>query len=184
MVLDEDDLLEDVDTAFDSSKSKSVIKLAMRMAEIVRSETILQNGKWINYEALVPGAKVYFYKPPSEQEVEKRGRKAKHLFQYTGPATILILRSVGTRSFVIQYTNEKGVIRTYQRDASMISLIPPKYIKNDPSDANHEAKPPHLHQTLALSPIEKGEYVFIKDTKGSKTWYCTHVLENCLKSIG
>ncbi len=129
MDLDADDLLEDVDKSFHSSELKSVVELAMRMAEIVRSTSewhrrmsskkLSQNGKCINYEALIPGAKVYFYKPPSMQEVEKRDRKAKHLDHYTGPATILT--SVGIRSFIIQYTDEKGVTRTYQRDASMIS---------------------------------------------------------------
>ncbi len=84
----------------------------------------------------MPGIKVYFYKPSSAQEVEKRGRKAKHLDHYMGPATIL--RSVRIRSFIIQYTDEKGVTRTYQRDAFMISLIPPKDVKVDPSDADSE----------------------------------------------
>jgi hypothetical protein len=185
MDLDADDLLEDVDKSFDSSELKSVMELAMRMAEMVRSTSewhrrmsskkLSQNGKSINYKALVPGAKVYFYKPPSAQEVEKRGRKAKHLDHYMGPATIL--RPIGTRSFVIQYTDEKGVTRTYQRDASMISLIPPKDIKIDPSEIGNDGQPPHLHQSLALSPIEEGEYVIIKDTKDSKTWYCARVLE-------
>jgi hypothetical protein len=81
MNLDADDLLEDVDKSFDSSELKSVMELAMRMAEIVRSTSewhrrmtfnkLSQNGKCINYEALVPRAKVYFYfyKPPSAQEV-------------------------------------------------------------------------------------------------------------------
>ncbi len=61
----------------------------------------------------------------------------------------------------------------------MISLIPPREIKIDPSEADLEAIPPHLHQSLALSPIEEGEHIIIKDTKESKTWYCahTHVLE-------
>ncbi len=27
------------------------------------------------------------------------------------------------------------------------------------------------------SPIEEGEYIIIKDTKNSKTWYCAQVLE-------
>ncbi len=120
----------------------------MRMAEIVRSTSewhrrmssnrLSQNGKRINYETLKPGAKVYFYKPPSSaQEVAKRGRKAKHLDHYTGPAT-KILRSIGTRSFVVQYlyTDDSGTTQTYQRDASMISLISPKEIKDDPSEIN------------------------------------------------
>jgi hypothetical protein len=183
--LDADDLLEDVDETFDTSELKSVMELAMRMAEIVRSTSewhrrmssnrLSQNGKRINYEALKPGAKVYFYKPPSAQEVAKRGRKAKHLDHYIGPATIL--RSIGTRSFVIQYTDDTGTTRTYQRDASMISLIPPKDIKNDPSETDLGHKPPHLHRSLELSPIEEGEHVLIKDSKESKTWYCAQVLE-------
>ncbi len=59
----------------------------------------------------------------------------------------------------------------------MISLIPPMEIKTDPSEVNLEAIPPHLHQSLTLSPIEEGEHVIIKDTKESKTWYCAHFLE-------
>jgi hypothetical protein len=35
----------------------------------------------------------------------------------------------------------------------------------------------HTCQLLTLSPIEEGEYVIIKDTKDSKTWYCVQVLE-------
>ncbi len=34
-----------------------------------------------------------------------------------------------------------------------------------------------MHRSLTLSPIEEGEYVIIKDTKESKTWYCAQVLE-------
>jgi hypothetical protein len=121
MDLDADDFLEDVDKYFDSNELTSV-----SMSEIVRSTSewhrrmsskkLSQNGKSINHEALVLGAVAYFYKPPSAQEVEKRVHKATHLDHYMGPATIL--RSVGTRSFIIQYTNEKGVTRTYQRDAA------------------------------------------------------------------
>ncbi len=58
----------------------------------------------------------------------------------------------------------------------MISLIPPLEMKIDPSEANLETIPLHLHQSLTLSPIEGGEHIIIKDTKESKTWYCAHVL--------
>ena len=103
MDLDADDLLEDVNIEYDTSELKAVIEMAMRMSYIVRSTSewhrrmiskkLSQSGKSIDYEALIPGAKVYFYKPPTAQEVERRGRKAKHLDHYTGPATIL--RSIG-----------------------------------------------------------------------------------------
>ena len=59
----------------------------------------------------------------------------------------------------------------------MISLIPPTEIKGDPSDPNLIEKAPHAHQSIALSPVEEGEYVILKDTKDSKTWYCAQVLE-------
>ncbi len=185
MDLDADDSLEDVDITFDTSELKAVIELAMRMSEILRSTSewhrrmtskkLSQSGKTIDYDALIPGAKVYFYKPPTAQEVERRGRKAKHLDHYAGPATIL--RSIGTRSFVVQYTDRQGITRTYQRDAFMISLVPPSEVKSDPSDTNLEEKTPHVHQSIALSPIEEGEHVIIRDFKDANTWYCAQVLE-------
>ncbi len=85
-----------MDKKIDTNELKSVMELAMRMAEIVRSSSewhrrmtsnkLSQTGKSINYEALIPGAKVYFYKSPSAQEVVERGRKAKHLDHYTDSA--------------------------------------------------------------------------------------------------
>ncbi len=59
----------------------------------------------------------------------------------------------------------------------MISLVPPKNIKVDPSVPVTNGKPPHLHRSLKLSPIEEDEYVIIKDTKDAKSWYCAQVLE-------
>jgi hypothetical protein len=46
------------------------------------------------------GTEVYFYKPPSAVEAERKGWKAKHMDHYAGPATII--RKVGTRSFLIE----------------------------------------------------------------------------------
>jgi hypothetical protein len=59
----------------------------------------------------------------------------------------------------------------------MISPVPPKEIKSDPSVSITNDKPPHLHRSLKLSLIEEGEYVIIKDTKEAKSWYCAQVLE-------
>ncbi len=114
------------------------------MADLVRatsewhrqmtSNRLAQNGQKIKYEALIPGAKVYCYKPPSQADTQARGRKAKHLDHYVGPATIV--RQVGSRFFIIHFTDKKGVNRVYQRDAAMLSLIPPNKIKVDPSEMN------------------------------------------------
>ena len=51
----------------------------------------------------------------------------------------------------------------------MISLVRPKEIKDDPSEINLGHRPPHVHRSLELSPIEEEEYVLIKGSKESKT---------------
>jgi hypothetical protein len=139
------------------------------------SEKLAQNGHKINYSALIPGAKVYFYKPPSQADTQIRGRKAKHLNHYIGPATIV--RQVGSRSFIIRYIDKKGVERSYQRDAAMLSLVPPKRIPKDLSDSDVTTKAPHIHQSLTESPMEEGEMILLKDGSDATTWYCARILE-------
>jgi hypothetical protein len=129
----------------------------------------------INYDALIPGAKVYFYTPPSQADNQTRGRKAKHLDHYIGPA--IIIRQVGSRSFIIRYTDKKGVERTYQRDAAMLSLVTPNRVTKDLSDAGVTTKAPHKHQSLMESPIEEGEVILLKDGSDAATWYCAQIIE-------
>jgi hypothetical protein len=185
MELDSEDLLEDVDTAFDKSDIRLLMELAMRMADSVRStsewhrrmtsERLSQNGHKINYGVLIPGAKVYFYKLSSQADTIARGRKAKHLDHYIGPA--IIVRQVGSRSFIIKYTDKKGVIRTYQRDAAMMSLVPPSKIIKDLSDPGMVTKSPHDHCSLEASSVAEGEFVILKDGVDAATWYCAKILE-------
>ena len=85
MELDTEDFLEDVDVDFDKSDMKLLMELAMHMSDSVRatsewhrrmtSEKLAQNGLKINYDALIPGAKVYFYKPPSQADTQARDAK-------------------------------------------------------------------------------------------------------------
>ncbi len=42
------------------------------------------------------GTKVFFYRPPSKQEADSRGRRAKHIDHFVGPAKIT--KHIGTRS--------------------------------------------------------------------------------------
>jgi hypothetical protein len=185
MELDTEDLLEDVDVDFDKSDIKLLMELAMRMTDFVRatsewhrrmtSEKLAQNGHKINYDALIPGAKVYFYKPPSQADTQARGRKAKHLNHYIGPA--IIIRQVESRSFIIRYTDKKGVERMYQRYAAMLSLVPPNRITEDLPDIGVTTKVPHKHQSLMDSPIEEGEVILLKDGSDAATWYCAQVVE-------
>ena len=74
-----------------------------------------------NLDHFVDGAKVYFYRPPSVLDVEKKTRKAKHIDHYVGPATII--KKIGSRSFQISYLNPAtGLTQLLQRDAGMIIL--------------------------------------------------------------
>jgi hypothetical protein len=118
---------------------------------------------------------VYFYKPPSQAETQARGRKAKHLDHYIGPATIV--RQVGSRSFIILYTDKKGVSRTYQRDAAMLSLVPPSKIINDPAEFSAAIKSPHNHYSIVKDPTEEGEIVILRDGSDATTLFCAQVLE-------
>jgi hypothetical protein len=45
-----------------------------------------QSGAKVDEKGFNPGDRVYFYKPPTQQEIARRGRKAKHLAHYHGPA--------------------------------------------------------------------------------------------------
>jgi hypothetical protein len=121
-------------------KIKDLVELAMRMSEVVKStfewhrrmtaQNLGQNGRKIHLDAYAPGTKVYFYKPPSANEAERKGRKAKHMDHYAGPA--IIIKQIGTRSFLIECENADGKIRTFQRDVSMLSLVPPKQVDFEP----------------------------------------------------
>ncbi len=61
--------------------------------------------------------RVYFYKPPSQQEVSAKRRKAKHLAHYHGPATVTAVPR--TRQLELQYEG-----KTFNRDISLV--IPAK----------------------------------------------------------
>jgi hypothetical protein len=141
----------------------------MRIAEVTKSTSELhrrmtaqnlgQNVRKIHLDAYTPGTKVYFYKPPSATEAEKKGRKTKHMDHYAGPA--IIIKQIGTRSFLIEYKNANGKIRTFQRDAGMLSLVPPKQVDFGPESIEDDSNIPHMHRTLPASPIKEGEIALL-----------------------
>ncbi len=150
---------------------KNLIELSMRRTEVVKatsewhrrmtSNKLTQNGRKINLEDYKIGTNVYFYKPPSASEAEKRGRKAKHMDHYSGPARII--QQLGTRSFLLEYRNTKGSIQTFQRDAGMLSLIPPSLRRFDPELHDIQIRIPHKHRSLYATPLWEGEVVILKD---------------------
>jgi hypothetical protein len=83
------DAIEDGQSTELKGKIKDLVELSIRMTEVTKStsewhrrmtsENLSQNGRKINLEDYKEGTKVYFYKPPSALEAEKKGRKAKHI---------------------------------------------------------------------------------------------------------
>ena len=81
--------LQEPDHKWESTILNKVCKLAERLAEDVQRHSqwhkrmnvhnLNQSGKVISDKPLEKGNKVYFYRPPSQQEVIKRGRKANRI---------------------------------------------------------------------------------------------------------
>jgi hypothetical protein len=139
------------------------------------AQNLGQNGHKIHLDAYAPGTKVYFHKPPSATEAEKKGRKAKYMNHYAGPA--IIIKKIGTRSFLIEYKNADGKIRTFQRNVGMLSLVPPKQVDFEPESIEADSKTPHMHRSLTASPIKEGDMVLLKDGNEAVDWYCAQVIK-------
>ena len=77
------------------------------------------NQSGAKIQELKQGDRVYFYRPPSQQEVIRRGRKAKHLAHYHGPAIIQGKVDGRDRQYHLTYDG-----KPFKRDISM--LVPEK----------------------------------------------------------
>ena len=110
----------------------------------MNAHNLNQSGKVISDKPLQKGNRVYFYRPPSQQEVIKRGRKAKHLMHYQGPATIVGSIEGRKRQYQIEYNGKR-----YKRDISM--LIPEQTMLMidvttlDATDSRDTGAKPKLH---------------------------------------
>jgi hypothetical protein len=74
--------------------------------------------------------RVYFYRPPTQQEVIKRTKKTKHLAHYHGPAIILSNVDGRERQYNVEYLG-----KVFKRDIGM--LIPEKRMQN-PGTRNYD----------------------------------------------
>jgi hypothetical protein len=128
------DALEDVDEYFDKRIVKDQFELAMRITEeVARSvlewhrrmtpENFSQTGQLVNLSNMPIGSEAYIYKPPSQQDVIRKGRRVKHIEHYIGPGRIV--RHIGTRSVVVVIKNDNNISKEYQRDAGMVLLKKP-----------------------------------------------------------
>jgi hypothetical protein len=132
------------------------------------SEKLNMTGRKLAVDLLQSKAKVYFYKPPSQQEAARLGRKAKHCQHYHGPAEIV--RKIGTQSYVLSYQG-----RTYQRDQGMIIPAKHRVSKGKLGIGRAPIIPPHMH--AAGSKPEEGEHVLILGGPNDKDWYCAEIAE-------
>jgi hypothetical protein len=83
------------------------------------SEKLNQANRPFDDSQLQAGMRVYFYKSPSQQDVSSKGRKAKHLAHYHGPATVTAMPR--RRQLELQYEG-----KTFNRDISLV--IPAMFV--------------------------------------------------------
>jgi hypothetical protein len=139
-----------------------------------------QKGQRYNLDHFTDGAKVYFYRPPSVLDVEKKTRKAKHIDHYVGPA-MMIVKKIGSRSFQISFFNPStGTTQLLQRDAGMIIL---KKEWQAPSfDRMQVSLAPTKH--IPVMELRVGEKVILMDYPDAKDWYvCCGILPSPARSL-
>jgi hypothetical protein len=81
------------------------------------SHNLNQSGSRVEDKGFSPGDRVFSYKPPTQQEAARRGRKAKHLAHYHGPAIVQSQVQGRDRQYNITYNGKQ-----FKKDISM--LIP------------------------------------------------------------
>ena len=168
---------EDCVTHWDTTVHNNVVELATRLSkDAVRqsewhrkmtAEKRNQSGKPIDNALLKDGMEVYFYKPPSQAEVEKKGRKAKHLEHYHGPA--VIVKKIRTRSYEISYNG-----KTFKRDAGM--LVPVSHLPEDKAEVD-PVEPPVPVSSLQDGdlPFREGEFIICKGDTEAEGWYVAEI---------
>ena len=176
-----DDCVQDISKRFNKSLEKSILELATRMASAAHQEAewqrrltskrLNQTGKITKDEHLAIGAKVWFYKPPDQNQVISTGRKVKHLAHYHGPA--VITETVGNSSYRFSYGG-----KTFQRERGM--LVPYKHMPANryalAEDDTTERKP-RLRLHHASFPFREGEFILTKDDMNAPDWYLAEVCE-------
>jgi hypothetical protein len=93
------------------------------------AEKLNQSGQPVDMTKFPIGTRVFFYKPPSKQEADNKGRRAKHIDHYVGPAKVT--KHIGTRSVQLEMEKTNGRNITYKRDIRMLLLKKPKVGDDD-----------------------------------------------------
>jgi hypothetical protein len=114
-------------------------------------------------------SQLYFYKPPSQQEqVSAKGRKAKHLAHYHGPATVIAIPR--KRQLELEYEG-----KSFNRDISLVITA------KDFGSLDVDSFDPVTTETVVTPSSHKGEIpkegelVVIKDSS-TEGWFLSEVL--------
>jgi hypothetical protein len=138
----------------------------------MNAHNLNQAGKVISDKPLEQGSKVYFYRPPSQQEVIQRGRKAKHLMHYRGPANIIGNVVGRKRQYEFEYNGKR-----YKRDISM--LIPEQTMLEidvttlDVTDSRESGAKPKLH--VNGDEIREEDLILCKTELTDTEWYLAEI---------
>jgi transposase InsO family protein len=170
------DSLEDANSVFDESKIKLQVELAARVLEDARaisewhrrmaSRKPNQSGQEIDLKAMKVGAKACFYKPPTIKDVERLGRKAKHINHCVGPGTMKEI--IGDRNFVIERTNPRtGKCHEFQRGAGMVLLKKPDPEASGSSNVARASSRPCKHKKGTIP--REGEFIITNCVPGANT---------------
>jgi transposase InsO family protein len=171
---------------WDTTVSQKVLELATRLAQVAQtnvewhrrmtSDSLNQAGRPIPKE-IPEGSLVFFYKPPTQTQVEKEGRMAKHLAHYCGPAKVMGLAPGRKRTYLLEYQGKDAKkATTYHRDVGMIvpaNQMPKTEDLKDPADVPEPE--PVLHDPNTTLPLKEGELVITKDSPDSTDWYVAEV---------
>ena len=174
--------LTEADKNWEKTIFPKVLKLAERLATEAQSHSqwhkrmnahnLNQSGAKVEDKGLNSGDQVYFYKPPTQQEIARRGRKAKHLAHYHGPATVRGKVDGRDRQYHIEYNG-----KDFKRDISM--LIPEKRMKEiDVNRHDPTAETPLIVKPALFKPgvvLREEELILCKTDKGDKAWSLAEV---------
>ncbi len=156
--------IQEPDNTWEASIFPKVCRLAERLVydalrhsqwhkKRMNAHNLNRSGAKIRDKGLEKGNQVYFYPPPSQHEIIRRGRKAKHLAHYHGPATIQGKVEGRDRQYHLSFEG-----KSFKRDVSM--LVPKKYFTSI-NPKVHESTPPMAHHfwLSQLFTISKNHYV-------------------------
>jgi transposase InsO family protein len=135
-----------------TASTKIFIQLAKTHDDFVRAETAARLNEKGTSRTFSIGDKVKIRVPPTVQQMEATGRRAKHITAWRGPCTVT--ERLSATSYAVTHDDTK---RAYER---VITNMLPYRAKRAKIEANAR------FNELYSSPFEEGEFIAIRDDPG------------------